>query len=282
VEKIAVVTDSGSNLPPDVATRYGITVVPLYLHWNGQTYRDGVDITPDEVYRHLREGKDLPHTAAPSTGDFLETYLQLSHEEDIIVSIHLPAALSSVIQGASLAAEMAKETIQVHPMDAGRAAMGAGFVALAAARAAAQGASLDSVLQTAHEVSSKVMVLAMLDTLEYLYLGGRIGRAATLLGTALQIKPVLFLSNTVVDVLAKPATRSRALRVMLAEAARRLDGHPAHVAVLHADAPVGARLLREKIEADFDCMELLTAPFTPAMGVHTGPGLLGLAFYAEG
>ena len=277
-----MVTDSGSNLPSDVAARYGITVVPLYLHWDGQTYKDGVDITPDEVYRRLRENKHLPHTAAPSTGDFLQTYLRLSHEADVIVSIHLPAALSSVVQTAKLAAELASETIRVHTMDAGTAAMGAGFVALAAARAATEGANLDSVVEAARAVSSKVMVLAMLDTLEYLYLGGRIGRAATLLGTALQIKPVLFLNNTVVDVLAKPATRSRALRVMLAEAARRLDGHPAHVAVLHADAPVAARLLQEKIEADFDCVELLTAPFTPAMGAHTGPGLLGLAFYPEG
>jgi len=280
--KIAVVTDSASNLPPELAAQHGIKVVPLYLHWEGQTYRDGVDITPDEVYRRLRENKHLPHTAAPSTGDFLQTYLQLGHEADAIVSVHLPVELSSVIQTARLAADLAKEEVQVHVVDAGTAAMGAGFVALAAARAAAQSASMDTVVQAAREVSSDVVVCAMLDTLEYLYLGGRIGRAAALVGTALQIKPVLYLNNNIVDVLAKPRTRSRALRVMLEEMARRLNGRQAHVAVLHADAPIGARLLREKVETDFPCVEVLTTTFTPVMGAHTGPGLLGLAFYPEG
>jgi len=281
MDRIAVVTDSASNLPPEVAAQYGITVVPIYLHWDGRTYRDGVDITPDEVYQRLRENKHLPHTAGPSAGDFLQTYLRLGREVKGIVSVHLPAELSSVIQAARLAADMAAEEVPVRVVDTGTAAMGAGFVALAAARAAAQGTGLDAVAQVAREVSPKVMVYAMLDTLEYLWRGGRIGRAAALVGAALQIKPILYLNNNVVDVLAKPRTRSRALRVMLDEMARRVDGHPVHVAVLHADAPVEARLLREQVEARFHCVEVLTSAFTPVMGAHTGPGLLGLAFYPE-
>jgi len=281
MDRIAIVTDSASNLPPEVAAQHGVTVVPIYLHWNGRTYCDGVDITPDEVYRRLRENKHPPHTAAPSAGDFLQTYLRLGHEAEGIVSVHLPAELSSVIESARLAANLAREEVPVRVVDAGTAAMGAGFVALAAARAAAKGASLDTVAQVAREVSPWVMVYAMLDTLEYLYRGGRIGRAAVLLGTALQIKPILYLNNNIVDVLVKPRTRSRALRVMLDEMVRRVDGHPVHVAVLHADAPVEARLLREQVEAHFRCAEVLTSAFTPVMGAHTGPGLLGLAFYPE-
>ena len=281
MDKIAIVTDSASNLPPEVAAQHSVTVVPIYLHWDGHTYRDGVDITPDEVYRRLRENKHLPHTAAPSAGDFLQTYLRLGHEAEGVVSVHLPEELSSVIQAARLAADMAAEEVPVRVVDAGTAAMGAGFVALAAARAAAQGAGLDAVGQVAREISPKVMVYAMLDTLEYLWRGGRIGRAAALVGAALQIKPILYLNNNVVDVLAKPRTRSRALRVMLDEMARWVDGRPVHVAVLHADAPVEARLLREQVEAHFRCAEVLTSAFTPVMGAHTGPGLLGLAFYPE-
>ena len=282
MDRIAIVTDSASNLPPEVAAQHDVTVVPIYLHWNGRTYRDGVDITPDEVYRRLRENKHMPHTAAPSAGDFLQTYLRLGHEAEGVVSVHLPAELSSVIESARLAANLAREEVPVRMVDAGTAAMGAGFVALAAARAAAKGASLDTVAQVAREVSPWVMVYAMLDTLEYLYRGGRIGRAAVLLGTALQIKPILYLNNNIVDALAKPRTRSRALRVMLDEMVRRVDGRPVHVAVLHADAPEEARWLRGQVEARFHCVELLTTTFTPVMGAHTGPGLLGLAFYPEG
>jgi len=281
MDKIAVVTDSASNLPPEVAAQYGITIVPIYLHWDGRTYRDGVDITPDEVYRRLRENKHLPHTAAPSPGDFLQTYLRLGRETEGIVSIHLPGELSGVIKAARLAADLAKEEVPVRVVDAGTAAMGAGFIALAAARVAAQGDNLDAVVQVAREVSPRVMVYAMLDTLKYLYYGGRIGRAAALVGAALQIKPILYINDNTVDVLAKPRTRSRALRVMLDEMARRVDGRPVHVAVLHADAAAEADLLRKQVEARFRCVEVLTSVFTPVMGAHTGPGLLGLAFYPE-
>lgn len=279
--EVAIVTDSASNLPPDVAAQHNITVVPIYLHWDGHTYRDGVDITPGEVYRRLRENKHLPRTAAPSAGDFLQTYLRLGHEVEGIVSVHLPAELSGVIEAARLAANLAREEVPVRVVNAGTAAMGAGFVALEAARVAARGADLEAVVQAAREISPRVMVYAVLDTLRYLRRGGRIGRAAALVGAALRIKPILYLNNNVVDVLAKPRTRSRALRVMLDEMARRVDGRLVHVAVLHADALEEARLLREQVEARFRCAEVLTTAFTPVMGAHTGPGLLGLAFYPE-
>jgi len=279
--EVAIVTDSASNLPPDVAAQHNITVVPIYLHWDGHTYRDGVDITPGEVYRRLRENKHPPRTAAPSAGDFLQTYLRLGHEVEGIVSVHLPAELSGVIEAARLAANLAREEVPVRVVNAGTAAMGAGFVALEAARVAARGADLEAVVQAAREISPRVMVYAVLDTLRYLRRGGRIGRAAALVGAALRIKPILYLNNNVVDVLAKPRTRSRALRVMLDEMARQVDGRLVHVAVLHADAFEEARLLREQVEARFRCAEVLTTAFTPVMGAHTGPGLLGLAFYPE-
>jgi len=279
--KIAVVTDSASNLPPEVAAQHGITVVPIYLHWDGRTYRDGVDITSDEVYRRLREDKCLPHTAAPSAGDFLQTYLRLGHEAEGVISVHLPTELSGTIEAARLAADLAKEEVPVRVVNTGTAAMGAGFVALAAARAAMQGADLEAAVQAACEIRPKVMIYAMFDTLKYLQRSGRIGRAASLVGTVLRIKPIIYLNDNVVDVLAKPRTRSRALHVMLDKMAQRVDGRPVHVAVLHADASEEARLLRERVEARFCCVEVLTSAFTPVMGVSTGPGLLGLAFYPE-
>jgi len=281
MNRIAIVTDSASNLPPEVAAQHDITVVPIYLHWDGRTYRDGVDITPDEVYRRLRKSKDLPHTAAPSAGDFLQTYLRLGRKVEQVVSVHLPMELSSTIESAQLAANLAAAEVPVRVVDAGTAAMGAGFVALAAARTAARGADLETVVQTAREISPKVMVYVVFDTLKYLQRSGRIGRAASLMGAALQIKPIIYLNDNVVDVLAKPRTRTRALRMMLDKMAGQVDGRPVHVAVMHADAAEGANRLREQVEARFHCIETLTTAFTPVMGVSTGPGLLGLAFYPE-
>lgn len=281
MDRIAVVTDSASNLPESVLCRYGLTVVPIYLRLNGHVYRDGVDIAPAEVYQRMREGTVLPRTAAPSVGDFLSTYLRLSAEAEHIVSIHLSAKLSATIESARVAAGLAAPQTEVCVIDARTAAMGAGFAALEAARVASQGADLETVVRAAHQVSTKVSVYIVFDTLAYLYRGGRIGRAASLIGMALQIKPVIYLNDGMVDVLAKPRTRSRATAVMLSKLAQAVDGRAIHVAVMHADAAAEVEPLRKQIEARFHCVEVLTTSFTPVMGAHTGPGVLGVAFYPQ-
>jgi DegV family protein with EDD domain len=281
IGKIAIVTDSASNLPSEVVDEYGINVVPVCLHWDEEILRDGIDIGPSEVYQRLRRSESLPTTTAPSVGDFLQTYLRLGADVNAIVSIHLPDRLSGVIASARLAADLIKEQVAVHVVDAGTAAMGAGFVALAAARAASEGLGVESIQCVTQEIRKRVYVFAMLDTLEYLHRGGRIGKAEVLLGVALQIKPILFINDGVVDVLAKPRTAKRAVQVMLDEMDKRIASRPVRVAVLHADAPEGADDLRYRVEKRFNCIEIFTCAFTPVMGVHAGPGVIGLAFYAE-
>ncbi len=229
----------------------------------------------------MRRSTSLPTTSAPSVGDFLQTYLRLGTDVDAIVSIHLPDRLSGVIAAARLAADLVEEQIPVYVVDAGTAAMGAGFVALAAARTAEEGLGVDSIQRVALEIRKRVYVFAMLDTLEYLHRGGRIGRAEALLGVVLKIKLILFINDGIVDVLAKPRTTVRAVQIMLDEMEKRVGSRPVHVAVLHADAPEGADELRKRVEARFNCIEIFTCAFTPVMGVHTGPGVIGLAFYAD-
>lgn len=281
VGKIAVVTDSTANLPSVVVEKYGITVVPINLHWGSETYKDGVDITVEEVYRRLRENKQIPKTAAPSVGDFLQTYLRLGQEVEGIVSIHLPETLSGTVKSARVAADLAREHVPVEVVDTGTATMGAGFVVLAAARAAERGISMSKVKQIAEEISPRTTVLAIIDTLEYLYRSGRISKATGLLGSLLRIKPILTISNREVGVLAKTRTTSRGIQIMLDKMQEQVDGKEVHVAVLHADALDAARQLKQMVEERFDCLEIFICTMTPVMGAHTGPGLLGLAFYPE-
>lgn len=280
MSKIAVVTDSSATVPSELVEELGIRVVPIMLNINGRSLRDGVDITAEEVYRWLRTSRHQPTTSAPSLGDFLRTFAVAGQGADGIVSIHLSPKLSAVYTTALTASRLV-DGVPIEVINCHSAAMGQGFVVLEAARAAARGDDLEAVIARAREVASKVTVLATIDTLEHLHRGGRIGGAATLVGTMLQIKPVLYVANGHVDVHAKPRTKSRALRTMLQQMAKRANGGRIHAAILHADVPDEAEALRKKVEELFNCVELFVTELTPVMGVHTGPGVLGVAFYAE-
>jgi DegV family protein with EDD domain len=280
MSKVLVVTDSSATIPASLVQELGIRVVPILLSMNGQTYRDGIDITSGEVYRRLRTSTHLPTTAAPSVGDFLRVYAAAAQQASGIVSIHLSPDLSATYTVASTSSQLVDGT-PIHIVNSQSVAMGQGFVVVEAARAAAAGADTDAVVARAEQVAQKVHVIATLDTLEYLHRGGRIGGAAAFVGTMLKIKPMVSVAGGTVSAFAKPRTMSRAIRLMLDEMAKEAESLPLHAAILHADVPDEAEELRQSVEASFDCAELYVTEFTPVMGVHAGPGVLGVAFFAE-
>jgi DegV family protein with EDD domain len=280
MRKVVVVTDSSANVPAHLVQQLDIRVVPILLALNGRTFRDGLDVTAQQVYQWLRTSKHLPTTSAPSIGDFLRIYAAAAQETPDIVSIHLSPKLSATYKVAKAASQlMDNATIRV--INSHTVAMGQGFVAVAAARAAAGGADMEEVVARAEQVSSKMNLLATLDTLEYLHRGGRIGGAATVLGSLLQIKPVLYVTDGHVDLFARPRTKAKAIRIMMEQLTSAADDGPLHVAIFHADVPQEAEALRNRIETHLECDELYVTEMTPMMGAHTGPGVLGVVFYAE-
>jgi DegV family protein with EDD domain len=280
MNRIAIVTDSAACIPAKLLRKYNVHVLPFMLVFGDRVYRDGVDVTTAQFYHMLREVKRPPTTSQPSIGDFQELYDSLTGEAQGIVSIHVPATLSGTLSAAQAAARFS-HALPVRVVDSGSAAMGEGFVVLAAARAAALGANLDQVVQAAQAVASQVKLCATLDTLDYLARSGRVPGVAALAGSVLDIHPVFTLQRGRIHTMIRMRTKKLAIKYMLEWMAEEVQNMPVRVAVFHADATDQADELRKQVAQHFHCEELYTTEFTPVMGAHTGPGVIGLAFYTE-
>ena len=280
MKEVIVATDSGANLPRPLAQQWGVEVIPLWIQMNDESYRDGVDIQPLEFFQRLKERVRQLQTSQPSLGEFLEFYRRLQEKARSIVSIHVTSRYSGVFQAArAAAAELAPYPIEV--VDSGTIAMAQGFVVLAAARAAAAGASLAEVMERARSAIPKVDLIAALETLEYAVRGGRLAWAARMVGNMLQVKPLVRVANNDVGLFGQARSRAKAIRQLLDTLARRVGDASVHIAILHTGAVEEAQRLKEEILARFRCVEVYIEPVTPVLGVHAGPGALGLAYYVE-
>lgn len=280
MSKIAVVTDSGACLPAELVQRYHIHVVPFELVWDGRSYRDGIDITPIEFYQRLRKAASLPTTSQPALGDFAALYARLGREAEGIVSIHAASELSATFFTAQLAAEQAS-SVPIQIIDSRTGGAAEGFVVLAAARAVAAGGNLEEVVAAAKATIPRVGLFATLETLEYLHRGGRIGEAAALLGSRLHVHPILYLADGRVKVAGVTRSRHKAMERILELMAEHVGKRPLCISVFHADALEEVEWIEAKVRARFDCQDFYLTEFTPVMGAHTGPGVIGLAFCAR-
>lgn len=283
--RIAIVTESTSCLPDELLRDYGIGVVPIPFVFGTQTYFDGVDITRAQFYAKLRETRTPPKTSPPSPGEYLSYWRKAAEHADAVVCVTVDSKISTLQRSARLAREMAPEALPDVPVvvvDSLSAGMGQGFVALAAARAARDGRPLEDVVKVAERASRRVRVLVTLDTLEYLAKTSRIPQVAAILGGVLAIKPIIQIADGDIQPLARVRTRRRSIE-QLFERMRQMvpAGARVHAAVQHAEAEAEAAQLETRLRETFDCVELFTTEFTPVMGGYCGPGLLGVAFYAE-
>jgi DegV family protein with EDD domain len=274
---VAVVTDSTAYLPAEVVDRYGIEVVPLYVTLPGRSGREGRDISPQDVARVLGTRGAKVSTSRPTTGDFVAAYRRcLDGGADRVVSVHLSAELSGTSDAARLAAAQIGEHV-VTVLDSRCTAMGTGFAVLAAARAAAAGGSAQEVAAAARASAEATHVFFVVDTLEHLRRGGRIGSAAAILGSALAVKPVLHMADGEVVPLEKVRTSGRALNRLVQRAVEAAGEGPALVAVHHLAAPERAdRLAAELRERLPDLGELYVSELGAAIGAHVGPGAVGI------
>ncbi len=283
-QKVAIVTDTTACIPREMVEKYGIGVVPVDFVFEDKVYQDGIDMSPGEFYKRLRRAKKLPITSGSLPTPFLEAYRKASQKAANILCITAPAKLSGMFNSAQLAMKMAKEALPnvvIELLDCTTAAAGQGLVVLAAARAAASGKDLTEVVTTVRSVMQRVSLFATLDTLHYLVKGGRVPKAAGLASSLLQIKPIFTVNGGDAFPVVNARTTSGAIkRILKLMGQKVVKGQPLHVAVMHADVIDRAVALSREISARFDCTELFITEFTPVMGVHTGPGVIGVAFYS--
>lgn len=277
---IRLVTDTMSQLPAEAVEKYNLHLVPVSVIFNGQPYREGIDISSEEFYDRLTESDELPTTTQPSPGDFQQVYEPLADEGVDIISIHPPETLSGTINSARQAAQMVEGT-RITVIEVPWIALAEGFIVLEAARAIEGGASYDEVLERINELIPRQNLIFALDTLEYLHKGGRIGGAQALLGSLLRVKPILYLKDGRVEPLDRVRTWSRVPGRLLGLMSEMLGpgDAPIHVGVLHARNLDAARQLENEIRQQYDIAELYTSEIGPVIGTHVGPGALGVAFY---
>ena len=282
-QTIAVVTDSTACIPDQALNGLDIPVIPLWLIWGDERYRDGVDISPEVFYQRLQERDTVPTTSQPSVGEFVDFYRRVAEEKetDTIVGAFISSKISGTVASAEAAVAEVPE-LNVTVIDSFSTSMGLGFVVLAAAREAAAGGSVDEIVAAANDVRQRLTVLFTVDTLEYLHKGGRIGGAKRFLGTVLSIKPLLHLNEGCVEPLCQIRTKQRALLEMLDRAEERLDGKKmAEVAVIDVDSPQEADVVAGRVEERFSVSNVYRAPVSPVIGTHAGPGTTGIGFYSE-
>ncbi|HZW67923.1 MAG TPA: DegV family protein [Pseudogracilibacillus sp.] len=279
--KIAVVTDSTSYIPQEVIDKLNIHVIPLSVNFGEETYAENIEISTDKFYEKLQEEKALPTTSQPAIGAFIELYEKLEQSYDAVISIHISKKLSGTFETAKSAGNM-MEKLQVHAYDTEYSAMPQGFYVIRAAELANEGQDIASIIQALNELRKNIRAYFMVDDLIHLQRGGRLSGAQALLGSLLNIKPILHIVEGSIVPYEKVRTKKRALRriVKMLEddvQTKRVQ----RVVFIHGNNEKEALKLRDDFQAKYPNIETMISYFGPVVGTHLGEGSLGITWYKQ-
>jgi len=280
---VKIVTDSSVDLPAQLVEELGITVVPLYVRFGNEVYRDQIDISADDFYQRLQHDPVHPSTTQPSPQDFANAYEKVAPKADGIVSVHISAKLSGTCNSALQGKKMREEVGPICPIeviDSQTLTMGLGIICIAAAKAANAGGSVEEVVDEVKKMIPRMHLLFTLDTLKYLALGGRIGKAKALLGSVLNVKPILAIKDGEVVPAGQVRSRSKGIDrlVDFVQSAASIQD----LAIIYNTTPDEAQTLAERVAPIFAKEKITIARLGPLLGVHAGPGALAIAFVEKG
>jgi DegV family protein with EDD domain len=277
LKRIAIVTDSASDVSKECAQADSILVVPLYIHYNGLEFKDGIDIQSEKIYSMQKEKKAIFMSSSPSPKDFIDVYEKLLKTYDVIISIHISSRLSAVIKSAKIAADLLKAEERLIVFDSFSGTMGTGFMAMAAARAVNKGYDLEQVMRILLFLKENMKLYGTIDTLKYLRRSGRVPAIAWITASALRIKPLLGIKNGVVEMIGITVTRWASVAGITKRVIRTFKKERwVAVAVIHSLSGIEAKKVMKKIQANLNCVSAMIVDCTPVVGAHTGPGLIGI------
>lgn len=281
MSKVAIVTDSSPYIPTEIIQANNIHVVPLTVIWGEENFYDGVDITPEEFYKRLDTAKIMPSTSQPSVADFEVLFRKLHQEGYDILAVLISEDLSGTISSATQAKKLLPDA-NIEIVNSQTLVMSLGFQVLAAARAANQGATLEECKRLAEDGKDRCGVIFVLDTLEFLHRGGRIGTAKRFMGTLLNVKPILAVENGVIVPLDSVRTQKKALATIIDLIEERTKGkNNIRLAALHANCPELAQAVLDEAAERIPNVETVFSELSPVIGTHTGPGAVGLVYYYD-
>ncbi len=282
--KVAIITDSIACLTGEMVEQYGIRIVPLNFYCGGKLYRDWADITPSQAYELFLNDPESFKTSPASPGDYLEAYREASKQTRDILCVTLSAKLSAIYDVACIAKNQAKTELpqtSIEVLDSQTATAAEGFVVLASARAASTGKSLAEVVKATEAIRDRVSLIAVMDTVRYVYRSGRIPKIAARAGSMLNIRPIFTISSGVVHTVGIVRNKEHGITRLLKIIRGKVGQSPIHMAVMHAYALDEAEKLKEQVLSEFNCQEIWLTEFSPIMGYACGTGTLGVAFYKD-
>lgn len=279
--RVRIVTDSTADIPSDIINQLGIIVVPLKVNFGREVYRDGVDISSGEFINRLGKEEVLPTTSQPSPGEFVAVYEKITAKGESVVSIHLSGELSGTVQSARTAKTMT-DSMDIHIVDSRSVSMGLGLIVMSAAAAANEGKSVKEILTLAKEKIEKTTITFLVDTLDYLEKGGRIGKASAFLGSILKIKPILAIDDGQIVPVERTRGKSKALERISQMVAENADLSKNYMcALVYGNDYSSIVTIRDMIKQKVKCSDPVIAELGPVIMAHAGPGVVGIVLCPE-
>lgn len=276
MKKIGLVADSVCDLPKEIIAKFDIHIVPIYIKFGDVVYRDGIDITPNDVYHKLKDNGLVASTSSPSPGDFQQVFQKIANKFETILTITLSSKLTAVFQNACIARTLfPKKDIRV--FDSGLASIAEGFLIMEVAKAIKKGLKIDEIVVLLERIKEKIKIFATVDVLKYLYRSGRVPALKALLGSTLKIKPILTIQNGEVKLLAKIVSRAASINYLCKQVIDLFKNQvPVRIAIIHALCEDIALDIKKRLEKSINCFESMVTEVTPVIGAYVGPGLIGI------